>query len=327
MKNIFIGSKSGIDPVQLSQRVEIQMRLEKEMNYPDISFRYVEIQPPSNLNRSLTIEERRTIEDALENNFMIGFEFPHIWSGRDIDPCVPEGMNDLLEIAIIAHSLDVSYMFSNPGDLVNSAYDIHRWKHAKDAHLKAFEQICEIHPIVGIENTNPIRHLDSKAVCGFFGILPEDLNLFEFVVLDIAHAQFAVNHFQAQRKLESITVLEQIHNRNKLSLEDYIYMLRDKIQVVHVANAVGLGDIDKEGLVMSEGEADCDNFITKILNIRSSPIRFVAEPSHIPYGIDYQALGNLMYSEEKKIFKICIEALSKKIKEDCSANKNYPHIQ
>lgn len=320
MKNVFIGSKSGIDPVQLSQRVEIQMRLEKEMNCPDISFRYVEIQPPSNLNRSLTIEERRTIEDALENDFMIGFEFPHIWSGRDIDPCVPEGVNDLLEIAFIAHKLDVSYIFSNPGDLANTTYDIHRWTHAKDAHLKVVEQICEIHSVAGIENTNPIRHLESEDVYGFFGMLPEDLNLFEFVVLDIAHAQFTVNHFQAHRKLESINALEQIHNRKKLGLEDYIYMLRDKIQVVHVANAVGLGDIDKEGLVMSEGEADCDNFITKILNTRSSPIRFVAEPSHIPYGIDYCALGELMYSEEKEIFKICIDALSKKIEEDCSSN-------
>lgn len=313
MKNISIGSKSGIDPIQLSQRVEIQMRLEREMNCSDISFRYVEIQPPSNLNRSLTIEERRTIEDALENDFMIGFEFPHIWSGRDVDPCVSEGMNDLLEIAVIAHNLNVSYMFSNPGDLVNTAYDIQRWEHAKDAHLNVLEQICEIHPVAGIENANPVRHLDSESVCGFFGMLPEDLLLFNFVVLDIAHAQFTVNHFKAPRRLESITALGEIHNRNKLSLEDYITTLKDKIQVVHVANAVGLGDIDKEGLLMSEGEADCDNFITTILNTRSSPIRFVSEPSNIPYGIDYHALGELMYSEEKKIFEICLRKLSEKV--------------
>jgi hypothetical protein len=312
VENILIGSKSGIDPAQLSQRIAIQLRLEQEMEHPDISFRYIEIQPPSNLNRCLTINERCTIEDALENNFVIGFEFPHIWSGRDIDPCVPEGPEDLLEIAQIARNVGASYLFTNPGDIGGNSFNIQRWTSAKEAHLDILQQISEIHPVAGIENANPVRHLETESVSGFFGMLPEDLLLFNFVVLDIAHAQFTVNHFKAPGRLESITALGKIHNRNKLSLEDYITTLKDKIQVVHVANAVGLGDIDKEGLLMSEGEADCDNFITTILKARSSLIRFVSEPSNIPYGIDYHALGELMYSEEKEIFNICLRKLSEK---------------
>ncbi len=78
-----------------------------------------------------------------------------------------------------------------------------------------------------------------------------------------------------------------------------------------MANAIGLGDIDKEGLLMSEGEADCGLFITNVLKNRTTPIRFVAEPSNIPYGIDFHALGDLMYSEEKEIFNICHEVLNK----------------
>jgi hypothetical protein len=309
VKNIFIGSKSGTDPAQIAQRIEIQLRLEKELIHPNISFRYIEIQPPGNLNRDLMIEERRQVEYALENNFTIGFEFPHIWSGRDIDPCVVERSEDILEIAQIARNVGASYIFINPGDIGDSNFNIQRWNNAKEAHLNILQQIKEIHPVVGIENTNPIRHLESRKVYGFFGMFPDDLFLFDFVVLDIAHAQFTVNHFQAQEKISSIFALEQIHNRWKLNLHDYTAILKDKIQVVHVANAVGLGDLDKEGLVMSEGEADCNVFITDILKNRSTPIRFVAEPSNIPYGIDFHALGDIMYSEEKEIFSACLAGL------------------
>lgn len=304
--DIYIGSKSGIDPGQLKQRIEIQLRLEKELAHPWIDFRYIEIQPPANLNRVLTNRERDVIDQALEKEFLIGFEFPHVWRGRDIDPCVSESMDDILEIAHIARELNVSYVFTNPGDIIrNGNFTVERWEYAKEAHLEALQQMSEIYPVAGIENTNPLRHLESEIVYGFWGMVPEDLVSFDFIVFDMAHAQFAVNHFHAEKKIESIAALQQIHMRENLLLEDYIFDLKEKIQVVHVANAIGLGDLNQEGLKMSEGDADCGGVISKIIDNRTSPIRFIAEPSPIPYGLDYYELGELMYLEEKEIFEYC----------------------
>ncbi len=311
MISVFIGSKSGIESSQLENRIDIQLRLESELSHPDVSFRYIEVQPPSNLNRDLSVEEHRALDLALDKNFLIGFEFPHLWSGRDVDPCMPETMKDLLEIATIASELGVDYLFTNPGDLSGASYNYMRWRRARDAHLEAIRRIREIHPCPGIENANPIRHLNSGIVCGFFGMVPEDLCLFDFVVLDIAHAQFTVNHFRTRQKMESVSAVGRIHKRSVLSLDDYVTILGDKIQVVHVADSIGLGSLDKEGLRLDEGEGGCKKFISQILEKRCSPIRFVAEPSPIPYGLNYHSLGEVMYLEEKKIFEICVGILRK----------------
>ncbi|MCP3924051.1 MAG: hypothetical protein GY714_15845 [Desulfobacterales bacterium] len=305
MTQIYIGSKSGIDPEQLSQRIEIQLRLELELNHPDISFRYIEIQPPGNLNRSLTKEEQYVIDIALDKNFVIGFEFPHLWNGRDIDPCDYKSAGDIITIAGIAKEVGASYIFTNPGDISNHPYDRQRWEKARKAHIDIMQQLSEVHSSVGMENTNPIRHLDGYSVYGYFGMVPEDLFLFDFITLDIAHAQFAVNHFNRNERIESIESLEAIHQRETLSLDDYADILKDKIQVIHAANAIGLGEIDKEGLKLSEGQADCTRFIERVLKNRTTSIHIIAEPSHIPYNIDYFELGTIMYEEEKVLFEIC----------------------
>ena len=86
---------------------------------------------------------------------------------------------------------------------------------------------------------------------------------------------------------------------------DYIKILSEKIQVVHVANSLGLGELDKEGLTMKDGEADCKKVIIELLNNRLIPLVLVSEPSPYPYGLDYIALGNIMKDEQTEIFKIC----------------------
>ena len=88
-------------------------------------------------------------------------------------------------------------------------------------------------------------------------------------------------------------------------------ILKDKIQVVYVANSKGLGKLHKEDLRMSGGDADCNDFINKVLENRSTSIHLISDPNNIPYGIDYHRLGDVMYLEEKEIFKICIENLKK----------------
>ncbi len=318
MKLLHIGSKSGIDPAQIDNRIEIQLRLEDQFSHPEITFLYIEVQPPGNLNRGLTNQERKAIDRALDNGFRVGFEFPHLWSGRDIDPCVPESIKDMLEIAAIANDIGSSYLFTNAGDIHGKNYNAARWGNARHAHLEVVNKIKKINNCFGIENTNPIRYLDNGTALGFFGMLPEDLLLFDFVVLDIAHAQFTVNHFNSQDRLESIRALGEIHKRKMLSLSDYAVILKDKIKVIHVANSTGLGDIDKEGLRISEGDADCRLFLTDIFENRNSPIHLIAEPSHIPYGLDYLTLGELMYLEEKEIFEICCKIL----KEDHMSDSN-----
>ena len=308
MENIkvFIGSKTGLNPTQINQRIDIQLDLESELTHSNISFRHIEIQPPNNLNRTISKKEQNAIDRAHDLGFSIGFEFPHIWNGLDIDPCIPGSIKNMIEIARIANGIGVRYMHTNPGDIFGDIFNIERHEKAKNAHINVFDEIKKIHPRIAIENSNPIRHLsNSESTYGFFGIMPEDLLLFNFITLDIAHAQFVVNHFDSQKKIQPIRVLSQILNRTHLNLIDFIDILSDKIQVVHVANSSGLGDLDKEGLKMKDGDADCREIITGLIQNRLTPLILISEPSPYPYEIDYTSLGGIMRDEQVEIFNIC----------------------
>ncbi len=114
-----------------------------------------------------------------------------------------------------------------------------------------------------------------------------------------------VNHFNCQDRIQPIEVLSEILNRSQLNLIDYVNLLFEKIQVVHVANSSGLGYLDKEGLKMKEGDADCRKIITELLQNRLTPLILISEPSPYPYNIDYISLGDIMRDEQVEIFNIC----------------------
>ena len=305
MPEILIGAKSGTDPRQIEKRIEIQLRLAEELSHAFVNFRYIEIQPPGNLNRGFDSLEIQAIEKARSLGFSLGFELPHIWGGLDVDPCIDGSLEDILHLTRIANDLGVDYLFTNPGDLYGSVFDHVRWTRNREIHEDMNLAMSEIHPCSGLENTNPLRHLSDGTVQGFFGMFPEDLAFFEFVVLDIAHAQFVVNNVESAEYLDNIRLLMDIHKRQSLSLNDFSDLLGEKIQVVHVANSKGKGLLEKEGLKIRDGDADCSAFLSNVLRTRQSPLRLVSEPSPIPYGMDYVELADLMYEEEKVIFDIC----------------------